>query len=55
MSKLADQVPTGQTAPDTTQRPRVMTPERWVAVILLGAFGFLVVTRHAFREFIPTS
>jgi len=33
-------------------KPLIST-ERWVAIIVLGSFAFLVGTRHAFREFIP--
>lgn len=30
-----------------------MTAERWLAVFVLIAFGFLAFTRRAFAEFIP--
>lgn len=30
-----------------------MTAERWLGVFVLVAFGFLVVTRRQFAEFIP--
>lgn len=52
MSRLADQIPAG--APDAPAAPRVLTPERWVGIILLGSFAFLVVTRAKFRQFIPS-
>lgn len=50
MSKLATVQP-ATTAPPAA--PRTMTAERWLAIYVLGAFAFLAVTRHAFREFIP--
>lgn len=52
MSKLA-QVEPLTSAPTPASSPKVMTSERWVAVVMIGALGFLVVTGRAFREFIP--
>lgn len=52
MSRLADAVPAGNGPP--AERTPVLTPERWVGLILLGSFGFLVFTRAKFRQFIPS-
>jgi hypothetical protein len=45
------------TAPGTTtdngKPERMMTTERWLAVYMLGALGFLIITRRAFSDFVP--
>lgn len=52
MSRLAqDQSGAPVSAP---ARPVVMTAERWVGVLLLGSFAFLVFTRAKFAEFVPS-
>ncbi len=47
MTKLQTETPAGVTPAGSG------APERWLAVYVLAAFGFLVVCRYAFREFIP--
>lgn len=42
---------TGADTDDT--RPGMLTTERWVAVYMLGALGFLIVARRAFSDFVP--
>lgn len=54
MSKLPEFKSTGDVA--TAQAAGAaggMTAERWLAVFVLTAFGFLVLTRRQFAEFIP--
>lgn len=51
MSKLAD---TTSTAAAPSAPPRFLTPERWVGLIVVASFVFLVGTRARFREFIPS-
>jgi hypothetical protein len=46
--------PGARTDNDDTGKPaRMMTTERWLAVYMLGALGFLVLTRRAFSDFVP--
>jgi hypothetical protein len=52
VSKLADMKPAGA-GPSADPDSGTMTTERWLALIVAGAFGFLVFTRRAFSEFIP--
>lgn len=55
MSRLPEFKSTGD--PATAQAAAAgaggMTAERWLAVFVLAAFGFLAVTRRQFAEFIP--
>jgi hypothetical protein len=44
---------TAEQAQEQTGKTRGLTTERWVAVYMLAALGFLMVTRRAFSDFVP--
>ena len=44
---------TAEQAQEQTGKTRGLTTERWVAVYMLTALGFLMVTRRAFSDFVP--
>lgn len=53
MSKLPEFRTAGDPAAAAAGGDGGMTAERWLAVFVLIAFGFLAFTRRAFAEFIP--
>ena len=54
MAKMQTTTAPGTTTTDDNGKPaRMMTTERWLAVYMLGALGFLIVTRRAFSDFVP--
>jgi hypothetical protein len=53
MAKLQTTTTPGARTDDDGKPARMMTTERWLAVYMLGALGFLVITRRAFSDFVP--
>lgn len=55
MSKLvtSQPAPAGDGSSPVSGSTGVLTAERWLAVLVLGSFAFLAITRRQFREFIP--
>lgn len=44
---------TAEQSKEAGEKESGMTTERWVAVYMLAALGFLVVMRRAFADFVP--
>jgi hypothetical protein len=53
MAKMQTTTAPGTTTDNNGKPERMMTTERWLAVYMLGALGFLIVTRRAFSDFVP--
>lgn len=53
MSRLQTTNTAEQAQQEQNGKTRGMTTERWLAVYMLGALGFLIVTRRAFSDFVP--